>query len=78
MARTKAKIMSRADGSIWINSFAHGRAVYDVKWDSVALEAAINACDPDTGRRSVRGIAVLNAEIAQDEEQRLRAIAGRN
>jgi hypothetical protein len=27
--RCKAKIMRRADGSLWIHSFAHGRTVYE-------------------------------------------------
>ena len=32
--RCKAKIMRRADGTPWINSFAHGRTVYELKLDA--------------------------------------------
>ena len=36
-----AKIMRRADGTPWIHSFAHGRAVYELKLDLSAVRAAI-------------------------------------
>jgi Family of unknown function (DUF5906) len=32
--RCKAKVMRRADGTPWINSFAHGRAVYELRYDA--------------------------------------------
>ena len=35
--RGKAKVMQRADGSMWIHSFAHGRAVYELKLDTDRL-----------------------------------------
>jgi hypothetical protein len=41
--RGKAKIMRRADGTLWIHSFAHGRAVYELKLDATAVRAAIDA-----------------------------------
>jgi hypothetical protein len=36
----KAKIMRRADGTLWINSFAHGRTVYELRFDYRAAEDA--------------------------------------
>ena len=49
----KAQIMRRADGSIWIHSFAHGRTVYDLKLDAAAVRA-----DPGTRRQGGRRQAV--------------------
>jgi hypothetical protein len=39
----KAKIMRRADGSLWIHSFAHGRTVYELKLDAAAIKAMVAA-----------------------------------
>jgi hypothetical protein len=45
--RTTAKIMRRHDGTPWINSFAHGRTTYELKFDARAMRSAINqAHDP--------------------------------
>jgi hypothetical protein len=41
--KCKAKIMLRADGTPWINSFAHGRTVYELKLDADAVQAAMDA-----------------------------------
>jgi hypothetical protein len=43
--RCKARIMRRADGTPWINSFAHGRTVYQLKLDAAAIRTAISAAD---------------------------------
>jgi hypothetical protein len=40
--RCKARIMRRADGSLWINSFAHGRTVYELKLDYRNVKAALD------------------------------------
>lgn len=45
--RCKAKVMVRADGSPWIHSFAHGRTVYEMKYDAVAVRAKVDAADKD-------------------------------
>jgi hypothetical protein len=37
----KAKIMLRPDSQVWINSFAHGRTVYELKFDAGAVRSAI-------------------------------------
>jgi hypothetical protein len=41
--KCKAKIMLRADGALWINSFAHGRTIYELKLDAAAVRAAMDA-----------------------------------
>jgi hypothetical protein len=41
--KCKAKIMLRADGTPWINSFAHGRTIYELKLDAAAVRAAMDA-----------------------------------
>jgi hypothetical protein len=33
--------MLRADGTAWINSFAHGRTVYELKLDATAATCAV-------------------------------------
>jgi hypothetical protein len=43
--RCKARIMRRANGTVWINSFAHGRTVYEIKLDAAAIRAAMAAAD---------------------------------
>jgi hypothetical protein len=39
----KAKIMRRADGSMWIHSFAHGRTLYELKYDVASVRTALKA-----------------------------------
>ena len=73
--KTKAKIMQRTDGSLWINSFAHGRVAYELKHDAVSVEAVILAADPaDAVDVFVR--MLLQADVEPDQEQRLRDLAG--
>jgi hypothetical protein len=43
--RGKAKIMRRADGTVWIHSFAHGRTTYELKLDAAAIRAAMSTAD---------------------------------
>jgi hypothetical protein len=43
--RCKAKIMRRADGTLWIHSFAHGRTTYEMKLDAAAIRAAMSTAD---------------------------------
>jgi hypothetical protein len=45
--KCKAKIMLRPDGTPWINSFAHGRTVYELKLDAAAVRAAMDAASED-------------------------------
>ena len=74
--RCKAKIMQRADGSLWINSFAHGRIAYELKHDAAAVEAAILAADPAEAVE-IFVIMLLRADVEPDQELRLRDIAGK-
>ena len=54
----KAKVMRRPDGTVWIHSFAHGRTVYDLKYDADAIAAFVaKAADADA-------IAVLARQVA--------------
>jgi hypothetical protein len=72
--RCKARIMRRADGTPWINSFAHGRTVYELKHDAAAIRAAMTAAD--TG--DVVAILVellLQAAVEPAEEEALIAYA---
>ncbi len=43
--RGKAKVMRRADGSPWIHSFAHGRRVYELRFDLRAVQAELEKAD---------------------------------
>jgi hypothetical protein len=45
--RTKAKVMRRADGTPWINSFAHGRTVYELRFDHRTAAAVIDKASAD-------------------------------
>jgi hypothetical protein len=70
----KAKIMCRADGTPWINSFAHGRTVYDLRFDYRHAEAALNKASaeevPDLFVRYV-----LTGDLGEDGIERLRNLA---
>jgi hypothetical protein len=44
----KAKIMQRTDGSLWINSFAHGRTTYELKLDAAGAKKLLQAEPVDT------------------------------
>ena len=74
--RCKAKIMQRADGSLWINSFAHGRIAYELKHDAAAVEAGILAANPAEAVETFVRL-LLQADVAPDEEHRLRDIASK-
>jgi hypothetical protein len=45
--KCKAKVMLRPDGTPWINSFAHGRTIYELKLDAEAVRAAMDAASED-------------------------------
>jgi hypothetical protein len=67
----KAKIMQRADGSVWIHSFAHGRTVYELKFDAATIETLVTAAaDEDAVELFVR-LAVDN-ELADHLVDRMR------
>ena len=66
--RCKAKVMRRADGSLWIHSFAHGRTTYELKLDAAALEAALRGTEPPA--------AVVDAYVAAPARGRAGARRG--
>ena len=45
--RCVAKIMRRADGTPWIHSFAHGRTIYELKYDATAVRKAMEKAAKD-------------------------------
>jgi hypothetical protein len=71
--RCKALIMQRADGTLWVHSFAHGRTTYDLKHDAATIEAALRAGDPSEAANSFVRL-LLAADLAPDEELRLREL----
>ena len=69
--RCKARIMRRADGSVWIHSFAHGRTTYELRLDYPAVRAALaRASKDDIVDTFIR--LVLAADLRQDEIERLK------
>ena len=53
----KARIMRRADGSVWIHSFAHGRTTYELQLDFATAKAALEktAKDEAGAKSKMRG-----------------------
>jgi hypothetical protein len=60
--RGVAKIMRRDDGSIFIHSFAHGRAIYELKLDAAAVRAACERAAEDEIITTLIRL-ILSAEI---------------
>jgi hypothetical protein len=70
----KAKIMRRADGSPWVHSFAHGRTIYELKFDARSAQATLrNAAAADVPSAFVH--LVLFADLDEAEIEELRDIA---
>lgn len=67
--RCKAKVMRRPDGKPWINSFAHGRATYELKLDARAVRAAIEKAPPtETVNVFVRSVFAADLNESELEE----------
>ena len=65
----KAKIMRHPNGTPWIHSFAHGRTVYQLKYDAHAVKAAMQqAADHEVVKVFVRLAAAANLD-EEDIEQ---------
>jgi hypothetical protein len=62
----KAMVMRRADGTPWINSFAHGRTVYTLRYDARTAETAIAAVPPDRAPDEFVRITA-NADLDADQ-----------
>jgi hypothetical protein len=56
----KAMIMQRADGSLFIHSFAHGRGIYELRLDEATVRAAVEKHLAD----GMNGAAVVAAFVA--------------
>jgi hypothetical protein len=72
----KAKIIRRADGTLWINSFAHGRTVYELRFDYRAGEDALNKSQPDEAADLFVRL-VIAGDLGGDAIERLRNIASK-
>jgi hypothetical protein len=68
--RCKARIMRRADGPLFINSFAHGHSIYELKLDAAAVRAAIEKAPKEEGANIFVQMA-LQAVLADDELENL-------
>jgi hypothetical protein len=73
--RATAKVMRRADGTPWIHSFAHGRTIYELKFDLAAVRAVIEKA-PEPVAAFVK--IALAADLDETEiEQLLHDVAKR-
>ena len=71
--RCKAKIMRRTNGEPWINSFAHGRTVYELSYNSATLRAKIEAAGAKDAPDVYAGLMV-RAQPTHTQKTELRAI----
>jgi hypothetical protein len=67
----KAIVMRRPDGVPWVHSFAHGRSIYQMRYDARAIEAALNKAKPAEAAATFVSLA-LTAELDAEEQERLR------
>jgi hypothetical protein len=74
--RTKAMVMRRADGSLFIKSYAHGHIFYELKRDYRAIEVALKKSPPDDAA-SLFVRLVLDAELDCIELERLRDLTSK-
>ena len=74
----KAKIMRRADGTLWINSFAHGRTIYELKPDARAVRAALEAASREEVVRKFVELVLLADLDPVDLEQLLGLVSERS
>ena len=72
----KAKIMRRADGTPWINSFAHGRTVYEIRHDAASVRAAMEKAAKDDVVATFTRLAV-GADLDAVELAELRELAAK-
>jgi hypothetical protein len=72
--RCVARIMRRADRTLWIHSFAHGRTIYDLKYDARAVEAVMRQTADDAVVKTFITL-VGAADIDKGELERMRNIA---
>jgi hypothetical protein len=67
----KARIMRRADGTLWINSFAHGRTTYQLKHNASTVRAAMDQAADDAVVKTFVKLALV-ADLTGQEIEELR------
>jgi hypothetical protein len=72
----KAKVMRRADGTLWINSFAHGRTVYELKHGAGEIEATLAAANDDQVVEMFVRLAI-GGDIPAPDMERLRDLVAK-
>jgi hypothetical protein len=69
--RCVAKIMRRADGVMWIHSFAHGRTIYQLKSNAASVRRAMeNAAKSEVITAFTVGVAGADLDFAEEAELR--------
>ncbi len=71
-----AKILRRPDGTPWIHSFAHGRTVYELKYDAAAVRSAVEKADKPVVVKTLLELAVV-ADLDEQELEELRDLAAK-
>lgn len=71
-----AKILRRQDGTPWIHSFAHGRTVYELKYDADAVRSAIEKADTAEAVKTLLDLAVV-ADLNEQELEQLRDLVSK-
>jgi hypothetical protein len=66
--------MRRSDGTPWIHSFAHGRTIYDLKYDVAAVRKVMEAADKADVVKIFVKLAMI-ADLDAEEMQTLRQLA---
>jgi hypothetical protein len=72
--RCCAMIMRRADGTPWIHSFAHGRTVYELRYDAAHVRKAMEVADKGEVVATY-ALYVVAADIDAMEQAELRQLA---
>src|SRR4029450_9254564 len=70
----KAKVMRRADGSVWVHSFAHGRTVHELMLDAASVRQAMEQGGPEEVVKVFTRLTV-NADLDAEELAELRRLA---
>jgi hypothetical protein len=70
----QAKVLRRSDGSVFINSFAHGGTIYELRSDARSVRAAMERADAKDIVRTFVSLAVL-ADLDNDENEELKNLA---
>ena len=74
--RCVAKILRGPDGTPWIHSFAHGRTVYELKYNAAAVRSAIEKADKAVALKTLLDLVVV-ADLHEWELEELRDLAAK-